>query len=131
MTRRLGNTFRLALCACTLALAAHAHAADQQARIQRVVDDLKPQLSIGQRVNVAVVEANPRLFSVVPEKHDAGTPATFLLSVEEDFAQGLSDVELRAAVAHELGHVFVYFKHEESGKGPEFARLLMDNLGLL
>ena len=25
--------------------------------------------------------------------------------------------------------VFVYFKHEESGKGPEFARLLMDHLG--
>ena len=24
--------------------------------------------------------------------------------------------------------VFVYFKHEESGKGPEFARLLMDHL---
>ena len=26
--------------------------------------------------------------------------------------------------------VFVYFKHEEEGKGPEFARLLMVNLGL-
>ena len=26
--------------------------------------------------------------------------------------------------------VFVYFKHEESGKGPEFARLLMDCLGV-
>jgi uncharacterized protein YecE (DUF72 family) len=26
--------------------------------------------------------------------------------------------------------VFVYFKHEEEGKGPEFARLLMDRLGL-
>ena len=26
--------------------------------------------------------------------------------------------------------VFVYFKHEESGKGPEFARLLMDRLGV-
>ena len=26
--------------------------------------------------------------------------------------------------------VFVYFKHEEQGKGPEFARLLMDRLGL-
>jgi uncharacterized protein YecE (DUF72 family) len=26
--------------------------------------------------------------------------------------------------------VFVYFKHEESGKGPAFARLLMDRLGL-
>ena len=27
------------------------------------------------------------------------------------------------------GEVFVYFKHEESGKGPEFARLLMERLG--
>ena len=26
--------------------------------------------------------------------------------------------------------VFVYFKHEEQGKGPEFARVLMDKLGL-
>jgi uncharacterized protein YecE (DUF72 family) len=26
--------------------------------------------------------------------------------------------------------VFVYFKHEEEGKGPEFARALMDRLGL-
>ena len=27
--------------------------------------------------------------------------------------------------------VFVYFKHEEEGKGPEFARLLMQHLGLI
>jgi uncharacterized protein YecE (DUF72 family) len=26
--------------------------------------------------------------------------------------------------------VFVYFKHEDEGKGPEFARILMDRLGL-
>ncbi len=26
--------------------------------------------------------------------------------------------------------VFIYFKHEEEGKGPEFARLLMTHLGL-
>jgi hypothetical protein len=26
--------------------------------------------------------------------------------------------------------VFVYFKHEEQGKGPELARLLMEKLGL-
>jgi uncharacterized protein YecE (DUF72 family) len=26
--------------------------------------------------------------------------------------------------------VFIYFKHEEEGKGPEFAKLLMTNLGL-
>ena len=28
------------------------------------------------------------------------------------------------------GEVFVYFKHEEKGKGPEFAKLLMDNLAV-
>ncbi len=28
------------------------------------------------------------------------------------------------------GDVFVYFKHEEEGKGPEFAKLLMQHLGL-
>ena len=27
------------------------------------------------------------------------------------------------------GEVFVYFKHEESGTGPEFGRLLMERLG--
>jgi uncharacterized protein YecE (DUF72 family) len=29
-----------------------------------------------------------------------------------------------------LTDVFVYFKHEESGKGPEFGKLLMERLGL-
>jgi len=27
--------------------------------------------------------------------------------------------------------VFIYFKHEEEGKGPEFARALMTHLGLM
>jgi uncharacterized protein YecE (DUF72 family) len=27
--------------------------------------------------------------------------------------------------------VFVYFKHEEAGKGPQFARLLLDSLAAL
>jgi len=35
-----------------------------------------------------------------------------------------------AARTAQCRDVFVYFKHEESGKGPEFARLLMDHLGL-
>jgi uncharacterized protein YecE (DUF72 family) len=26
--------------------------------------------------------------------------------------------------------VYVYFKHEDEGKGPEFAKLLMEHLGL-
>jgi uncharacterized protein YecE (DUF72 family) len=38
--------------------------------------------------------------------------------------------ETIARAAEPLRDVFVYFKHEEEGKGPEFARLLMQDLGL-
>jgi len=105
MLERLGRSFRIAVCACVLAHATRAHAIDQQARIQRVVDDLKLRLAITQPVRVAIVQTNPKLFSVVPAGQQ---PRTFLLSVEEDFARGLSDDELRAAVAHELGHVWIF-----------------------
>ena len=104
MQIRLSSTFRLALCVYALVCAAPAHAADQRERIERVVDDLKARLSIAQTIDVSIVQANPQLFSVAP----AAQHATFLLSVEEDFAQGLSDAELQAAVAHELGHVWIF-----------------------
>ena len=38
--------------------------------------------------------------------------------------------ETIAASTASCRDVFVYFKHEEEGKGPEFARLLMDRLNL-
>ena len=45
-----------------------------------------------------------------------------------------ADIERWASIVRDqaaaCGDVFVYFKHEESGKGPAFARLLMDLLGL-
>jgi uncharacterized protein YecE (DUF72 family) len=34
---------------------------------------------------------------------------------------------IRASSSH-LGDVFVYFKHEEAGKGPQFAKLLLEAL---
>jgi hypothetical protein len=105
MFNRLGRAFSPAVCVCVLACASNAHAGDQQARIQHVVDDLKARLSIAQPVSVSLVAANPKLFSVVPAEQNH---ATFLLSVEEDFAQTLTDDELRAAVAHELGHVWIF-----------------------
>ncbi len=45
-----------------------------------------------------------------------------------------ADLERWAATmrdrAADLGDVYVYFKHEEAGKGPEFARTLMELLGI-
>ena len=44
-----------------------------------------------------------------------------------DIARWAEVIRDRAAGCRE---VYVYFKHEEAGKGPQFARLLMDALGL-
>ena len=45
--------------------------------------------------------------------------------VADDIARWAQTIRERTATCHE---VFVYFKHEEEGKGPEFARMLMDHL---
>ena len=37
--------------------------------------------------------------------------------------------KIRPALQADGGDVFVYFKHEEAGKGPEFARHLIRLLG--
>src|SRR5215813_6262648 len=106
MLNRLSRTCVAALCVSLCAFAsAPVHAAGERERIQRIVDDLKTRLAISQAVNVTLVTTNPTLFSVAPVEHERGT---FLLSVEEDFARALDDAELTAAVAHELGHVWIY-----------------------
>ena len=52
---------------------------------------------------------------------------------DEGYTRG--DIERWADVIVEktaaCKEVFVYFKHEEEGKGPEFGRMLMERLGLL
>ena len=104
MLNQLGRTCVAALCVCAFA-STPVRAADNRERIQQIVDDLKTRLAIPQTINVTVVRTNPKLFSVAPVEHENGT---FLLSVEEDFAQALNEDELTAAVAHELGHVWIY-----------------------
>ena len=47
----------------------------------------------------------PSLLSVEPVEN--GSARDFRLNVEADFVKGLSDPELLAAVAHELGHVWI------------------------
>jgi hypothetical protein len=105
MVHQLSRIICVCTCVCALIYSTPAHASGQRERIQQIVEELKSDLGIAVNVTVSVVAANPRLFSVVPAEHQQ---ATFLLSVEEDFAQALSDTELRAAVAHELGHVWIY-----------------------
>jgi hypothetical protein len=72
-------------------------------RIQRIVDDLKSRLAIPQPVMVSIVDRNPLMVSVGPVPGGG-----FALSFEAGFAERLTEDQLTAAVAHELGHVWIY-----------------------
>ena len=79
---------------------------DQQ-RIQEIVKEFMAKLTMADTVAVALVPKNPLMVSV--EYTDASTG--FLLSVEEDFLNELTQEELEAAIAHELGHVWIFTHH--------------------
>ena len=78
-----------------------------QSRVQQIVDDFLARLTMPQNVAVSMVAKNPLMLSVEFDDIDN----RFLLSLEEDFVADLSDEELRAAIAHELGHVWIFTHH--------------------
>ncbi len=81
----------------------------QLRRVQRISDQLRAKLGISAPVRVTLVPENRLLMSVEPVE---GAPKReFRLQVEEEFVKGLSDAELIAAVAHELGHVWIFTHH--------------------
>ena len=95
---------------CTMSAPWPARGADeleieQAARVQHVVDELKTRLDIPQAVSVSIVERNPLMASVGRDATDA---SLFVVSFEAGFLDQLSDDELQAAVAHELGHVWIF-----------------------
>lgn len=73
-----------------------------------MVDSLRAELAIEQEVDVELVLYHPFVFSVEPVGSDL---KTFRLSMEIGFAFLLSDQELRAALSHELGHVWIFTHH--------------------
>ncbi len=79
------------------------------------------------RQNLALCIADSEKFSTPPEI--TADYAYFRLRDEgytpEDLARWAELIRTRAAGCRE---VFVYFKHEESGTGPEFARQLLEGL---
>jgi hypothetical protein len=75
--------------------------------LQEFVDSLKAQLGIDAVITAAVVPTNPLLVSVKRVEN----ARAFVMSFEEPFISGLDDEELRAIVAHELGHVWIFTHH--------------------
>ena len=78
-------------------------------KIQALVDALRVEMGVPHAVSVELVAANALKASVEPVKGAAA--GTFLLSIEAGFAAQLTADELRAVVAHELGHVWIYTHH--------------------
>jgi len=102
---RLAVATAVIYCASSTNVAAQDHIPVQQARVQQAVDDLTARLGIADAVHVSIVPANRLLMSVEPSEH------TFELKVEDGWADTLDDSELTAAVAHELGHVWIFTHH--------------------
>lgn len=76
-------------------------------RVQEIVDDFMVRLTMNAKVSIAVVPKNPLMMSVEFDDSHTG----FLMSLDEDFVSELTDSELQAAIAHELGHVWIFTHH--------------------
>lgn len=79
-----------------------------EAKLQVLVTDLKTRLAVTVPVVVSIVPSNALMMSVKAPDDPAGA---FLLEIDGSFLDGLTDEELEAAIAHELGHVWVFTHH--------------------
>jgi vancomycin resistance protein YoaR len=77
-------------------------------RIKALIEELKKQMEIPQQIEAVFVPKNELIVSVQPVRE---RPGVFQISFEEDFLNTLDDGELRAVIAHELGHVWIFTHH--------------------
>lgn len=79
-----------------------------EGKMQALVSTLKSRMEITPAISVTIVQTNPLMMSVeAPEEE--GKP--FLLSIEAAFLNTLANDEIEAAIAHELGHVWIFTHH--------------------
>jgi len=76
--------------------------------LQDVTDDIRTRLQIHERVTVELVGHNPLVMSV---ETLGGRTGPFVITVDTDFIHELNHAESEAAIAHELGHVWIYTHH--------------------
>jgi len=82
--------------------------ADEVQSVQAIADEFKARLEIAEQVTVEVVSTEKRLVSV---RRARGRKDIFLLSFDQNFLAALTEEELRAAIAHEFGHIWIFTHH--------------------
>ena len=80
-------------------------------RINAIVNELRAQLQMDQEVQVTITAVNARMVSVEHTAGKRGEIGVFLMCFDEHFLAGLDPDELKAAIAHELGHVWIFSHH--------------------
>jgi hypothetical protein len=75
--------------------------------IQAIVDEFRTKLPVDSQVRASFVPFNPLVVSVARVNGEDA----FEISIEARFAAELTDDEIRAVVAHELGHVWIFTHH--------------------
>jgi len=79
-----------------------------EGRLQSLVGDLKSRMEITPAIVVTIVPSNALMMSVeAPEE----PTKPFVLSIDASFLNTLGDDEIEAAIAHELGHVWIFTHH--------------------
>ncbi|WP_291987804.1 hypothetical protein [Luteitalea sp.] len=100
----LGLTLSIASGARAQERADERHAHTQ--RLQQMVDALRQRMGIDAPVEIALVDHDERRVSV-----RRSAPGAFAISAERGFITQLPSGQVEAALAHELGHVWIYTHH--------------------
>jgi hypothetical protein len=82
--------------------------AERTNHLQSISDGLRLRLGIMERVFATIADRNPLVMSVETLGTRSGP---FVINADEAFIATLTDEEIEAAIAHELGHVWIYTHH--------------------
>jgi Zn-dependent protease with chaperone function len=83
-------------------------AALREDRVQSIIDEMRGRLGLQPLVRAQPVSENSRVASV---RRDSEQRNAFVISIQEDFLDSLTDEELSAVAAHELGHIWIFTHH--------------------
>jgi hypothetical protein len=86
--------------------------AEQTLTIAReITADLAGRLQMPQHIQISIVASEKKMVSVQRIGALGGADDVFTIRLDQSFLHGLNDEELKAAIAHELGHVWISCHH--------------------
>ncbi|MBI4458667.1 MAG: M48 family metalloprotease [Acidobacteria bacterium] len=81
---------------------------DSERKLLAIANDFRERLGIAEQVSISIVEVNGYLVSV---QRTSDSVKSFVIKFEEQFLATLTEEDLRAVIAHELGHVWIFTHH--------------------